>query len=209
MFKIFETLYLNPQTYLVWLANLTRYMSENESSALEMATLGGGCFWCLDAIYSQVKGVGRVVAGYAGGNAPNPTYKQVSYGNTGHAEVVQVSFDSSIITYEEILEIFFEIHDPTTPNRQGNDIGPQYRSIILYHSPDQKKTAETMITKLDSSGKWNRPIVTQIKQFDRFYPAEDYHQKYFEKNPNQGYCKIVISPKVEKFREKFSFLVSS
>jgi peptide-methionine (S)-S-oxide reductase len=174
---------------------------------MEIATLGGGCFWCLDALYSQVKGVSQVLVGYAGGNAANPTYKQVSYGNTGHAEVVQLTFDPSVITYREILEIFFEIHDPTTLNRQGNDIGPQYRSIILYHSPQQKEIAEAIIAELNTSGKWNKPIVTELKEYDRFYVAEEYHQKYFEKNPDQGYCKLVISPKVEKFKKKFSLIL--
>ncbi len=199
--------YLNPQIYLARWKMCTHYMSEKESLLEEVATLGGGCFWCLDAIYSQVKGVNQVKVGYAGGNAANPTYKQVSYGNTGHAEVVQISFDPSVITYKEILEIFFEIHDPTTPNRQGNDIGPQYRSIILYHSLEQKKIAETMIKELNASGRWEKPIVTELKQYDQFYVAEDYHQKYFQKNPNQGYCKLVISPKVEKFKKQFSFLL--
>ncbi len=182
----------------------THRISEGETRMEEIATLGGGCFWCLDAIYSQVRGINKVVVGYAGGNAANPTYKQVSYGNTGHAEVVQLSFIPSIVAYMDILEIFFEIHDPTTPNRQGNDIGSQYRSIILYHSSEQKRIAETMIQSLNVSQKWDRPIVTELKQYDQFYPAEEYHQDYFQKNPNHGYCKLVITPKVEKFKKHFS-----
>ncbi len=181
----------------------THRISEGETRMEEIATLGGGCFWCLDAIYSQVRGINKVVVGYAGGNAANPTYKQVSYGNTGHAEVVQLSFIPSIVAYMDILEIFFEIHDPTTPNRQGNDIGSQYRSIILYHSSEQKRIAETMIQSLNVSQKWDRPIVTELKQYDQFYPAEEYHQDYFQKNPNHGYCKLVITPKVEKFKKHF------
>lgn len=169
----------------------------------ESATLGGGCFWCLEAVYSELRGVDSVTSGYAGGSVPDPSYEQVCSGRTGHAEVVQVAFDPAEITYREILEVFFTIHDPTTPNRQGADVGTQYRSIILYESPEQEKTAREVIEEITTSGIWRNPIVTHIQALDRFYPAEAYHQNYFEQNPYQPYCQIVIAPKVAKAREKF------
>lgn len=169
----------------------------------EVATLGGGCFWCLEAVYDELKGVGSVESGYAGGQVVNPSYKEVCGGRTGHAEVVQVTFDPSVITFGDLLDVFFTIHDPTTPNRQGNDVGPQYRSIILYHSPEQKATAEAKIVEWQSKGVWGGRIVTEVKPFDTFYVAEDYHQEYYENNPYQPYCQFVVAPKVMKARKTF------
>ena len=171
------------------------------SNHIEIATLGGGCFWCLEAVYDQLKGVVDVVSGYAGGQAPNPSYRQVCSGTTGHAEVVQVRFDPSQISFRQILEVFFSIHDPTTLNRQGADVGTQYRSAIFYHSTDQKDTAEQVIKDIEQAGLWDHPIVTELAPFTIFYPAEDYHQEYFEHNANQPYCQVVIAPKVAKFRK--------
>lgn len=168
----------------------------------ELATLGGGCFWCLEAVFELVQGVDKVVSGYCGGSTANPTYRQVCGGDTGHAEVVQVSFDPATISYREILEIFFSIHDPTTLNRQGHDVGTQYRSVIFYHSPEQKQTAEQLIAELNGSGIWPRPFVTEVVPFQTWYPAEDYHQGYYRNNPEQGYCQSVVGPKVAKFRQK-------
>jgi peptide-methionine (S)-S-oxide reductase len=170
--------------------------------ATEVATLGGGCFWCLDEIFRELRGVTKVESGYAGGRRPNPTYEQVCTGTTGHAEVVQVTFDPDVITYRELIEIFFTIHDPTTLNRQGNDIGEQYRSIILYHTPEQGDTAKQVIADITAEGIWDDPIVTKIEPFQAFYSAEAYHQEYFRRNPMQPYCNVVIAPKVAKFRKK-------
>lgn len=169
----------------------------------EVATLGGGCFWCLEALYSQFKGVLKVVSGYAGGHTANPTYKQVHYEDTGHAEVVQVTFDPDIIAYRELLEIFYAIHDPTTLNQQGNDVGEEYRSIILYHDEKQKQIAEDVLVNF-AAKHWDKPIVTELKKLEKFYPAEEYHQNYFERNPEQAYCQIIINPKLAKFRQKFA-----
>lgn len=169
----------------------------------ETATLGGGCFWCLEAVYDQLRGVQDVVSGYAGGHVENPTYEQVSSGQTGHAEVVQITFDPEIISYGEILDVFFTIHDPTTLNRQGADIGTQYRSVIFYHSEEQRRIAVEKMKAIEDAGIWDDPIVTQLEPFDAFYPAEDYHQEYYERNPNAGYCQFVIKPKVAKFRKEF------
>ncbi|MBN1487017.1 MAG: peptide-methionine (S)-S-oxide reductase MsrA [Anaerolineae bacterium] len=173
------------------------------ASGYEVATLGGGCFWCLEAVYVELTGVIRVASGYAGGEVPNPSYRQVCTGTTGHAEVVQVTFDPQLIPYKEILGIFFSVHDPTTLNRQGNDVGTQYRSIILYHTPEQQAIAEQMIKDLATSGKWAAPIVTQLEPLTTFYKSEDYHQDYFKNNPSQPYCRVVVSPKVNKFRKQF------
>jgi peptide-methionine (S)-S-oxide reductase len=170
---------------------------------LELATLGGGCFWCLEAVYDDLNGVVDVVSGYAGGSLPNPSYKQVCTGDTGHAEVVQLRFDPSVISYREILEVFFTIHDPTSLNRQGADVGTQYRSAIFCHSADQKETARQVIAELQGAGLWSKPLVTELVDYTVFYPAEDYHQEYFRKNPYQGYCQAVVAPKVAKFRQKF------
>lgn len=167
----------------------------------ETITLGGGCFWCLEAVYDQLKGVDDVVSGYAGGHVPRPTYQAVCTGTTGHAEVVQVRFNPQIITLDDILDVFFTIHDPTTLNRQGADVGPQYRSAIFYHTPEQQAVAERK--RQDAAALWPNPIVTEIAPLDTFYPAEDYHQEYFVNNPYQGYCMAVIAPKVAKFRKQY------
>ncbi len=169
----------------------------------EVVTLGGGCFWCLEAVYDELQGVTDVVSGYSGGHLANPTYEQVCEKNTGHAEVVQVRFDPSLISLKDVLRIFFTIHDPTTPGRQGNDVGPQYRSAIFYHSPQQKAVAEEVMAELEAAKIWDNPIVTELTAFDKFYPAEDYHQNYFKKNPFQPYCAFVVAPKVAKFRKQY------
>ena len=174
-----------------------------EITQLEIATLGGGCFWCLEAVYDELKGVEDVVSGYAGGAVPNPTYEQVCSETTGHAEVVQVTFDQGVVSYRDILNVFFTIHDPTTLNRQGADIGTQYRSAIFTHAPEQAETARAAIADLETQKIWPDPIVTEVTPLDTFYPAEDYHQEYFARNPNQGYCRAVIAPKVAKFRKQY------
>lgn len=170
----------------------------------ETATLGGGCFWCLEAVYEQMEGILSVASGYMGGDVVNPTYQQVCTGRTGHAEVVQVSFDPGVTSYRDVLEVFFAIHDPTTKDRQGNDVGPQYRSVIFYHSGEQRAAAEKMIRELESSRAFERRIVTEIQPASTFYRAEDYHQEYFRNNAQQPYCQYVIAPKLRKFREKFA-----
>ena len=167
----------------------------------EITTLAGGCFWCLEAVYADLKGVIKVESGYSGGSVLNPSYQAVCTGETGHAEVVQVSFDPEIISFADILHVFFAIHDPTTLNRQGADVGTQYRSAIFHHSDAQKETAEKIIAEVTTQ--WTNPIVTEITPFEKFYPAEDYHQNYFANNANQPYCRAVVAPKVEKFRKKF------
>ena len=171
--------------------------------AKEIAILGGGCFWCLEAVYDQLKGVSEVESGYAGGHVENPTYREVCNKTTGHAEVVRLVFDNEVVKFDEILDVFFTIHDPTTLNRQGNDVGPQYRSAIFYHSDAQKASAEAKIKEFNDSGIWNNPIVTEVTEINNYYVAEDYHQEYFENNPNAGYCRVVVAPKVAKFRKKF------
>lgn len=168
-----------------------------------LATLGGGCFWCLDAVYQEVKGVSSVVSGYAGGQKENPTDQQVYYDKTGHAEVVQISFDPSIVSYKELLEIFYYIHDPTTLNRQGHDVGDEYRSVIFYHDDEQKQIA-TQVTNDFAPTLWNDPIVTEITPLVEFWPAADYHQEFYRSNPNVGYCQVIINPKLAKFRAKFA-----
>ena len=173
------------------------------TNKLQKATLAGGCFWCLEAVFLDVEGVDTVVSGYAGGSVSNPTYEQVCTGTTGHAEVVQIAFDPDLISYRDLLEIFFSVHDPTTLNRQGADVGTQYRSAIFYHSDEQQEIAESMIAELNASGRWNRPIVTEVTGLDVFYPAEDYHQRYYENHPERGYCQMVIAPKLAKFQKKF------
>jgi peptide-methionine (S)-S-oxide reductase len=169
----------------------------------EIATLGGGCFWCLEAVYVELKGVDEVVSGYSGGHVVNPTYRQVCGKNTGHAEVVQVTFDPAVVSFGDILHVFFTIHDPTTRDRQGADVGPQYRSVIYYHSPDQQKVAREVIAELEAQRVWHAPIVTEVAPLINFYQAEEYHQRYYELNPDEGYCRVVIAPKVAKFRQKF------
>jgi len=172
------------------------------SDQFDIATLGGGCFWCLEAVYQQLKGVHAIESGYTGGQVRNPTYAQVCSGTTGHAEVVRVSFDPDIVTYREILEVFFTIHDPTTLNRQGNDVGTQYRSVIYYHSPEQREIARHVIAEM--ANVWDAPIVTELSPAEDYYRAEEYHQNYFRQNPLQGYCSFVVAPKVAKFRQTFT-----
>jgi len=171
---------------------------------VELATLAGGCFWCLEAVYDELKGVESVESGYSGGHVQSPSYAQVCEGDTGHAEVVQVTFDPQVLSYEDLLTVFFTIHDPTTLNRQGNDAGTQYRSAIFYHNEEQNKIAKAVILEIAAAKIWDGPIVTEVTPFEQFYIAEDYHQEYFKKNPFQGYCRVVIAPKVTKFRHKFA-----
>lgn len=173
-----------------------------EITRKEVATLAGGCFWCLEAVFDQLRGVTDVVSGYSGGTVPNPTYNHVCTGATGHAEVVQVAFDPAVISFRDILEVFFSIHDPTTLNRQGTDVGTQYRSAIFHHTPEQKAAAEQVIKDLTSARLWADPIVTEVTPFPAFYSAEMYHQEYFERNGNQPYCRMVVAPKVAKFRKQ-------
>lgn len=174
------------------------------SSKTDTATLGGGCFWCLDAVYRGLKGVTKVESGYAGGHAPEPTYEQVCRGVTGHAEVVQVTYDPDEISYRDILEVFFTIHDPTTLNRQGADVGTQYRSIVLYHDKEQKKVAQEVVKGFTAEGLFDDPIVTELAPLDEYFPAEEHHQDYFARNPRQPYCAAVVAPKVAKFRAKWA-----
>ena len=184
--------------------NDQRNSSDSEQVKQQMTTLGGGCFWCLEAVYDEIKGVTDVVSGYSGGEVIGPSYEEVCTGQTGHAEVVQVTFYPNIISYQEILRIFFGIHDPTTLNRQGADVGTQYRSVIFYHNQEQKQLATALIKELDSTGIWDAPIVTEIVPLKLFFRAEDYHQNYFKNNPNQSYCRAVVAPKVAKFRKEFA-----
>ena len=170
----------------------------------EVATLGGGCFWCIEAVFNELEGVEKVESGYSGGTVANPTYEQVCAGRTGHAEVVQITFDPKVISYREILQVFFTVHDPTTLNRQGNDVGAQYRSVIFYHSDEQKVVAEQIIKEIDAAKIWKAPIVTQVEPFEAFYKAEDYHQEYFSENPEQPYCRVIIEPKIMKLRKQYS-----
>ena len=174
-----------------------------ETKHLETATLGAGCFWCVEAVFDDLKGVESVESGYSGGHTENPTYQQVCSETTGHAEVTQIKFDPEEISFADILRVFFAVHDPTTLNRQGNDIGSSYRSAIFYHSPQQKQTAEEIIKEVTEAGIYDNPIVTEVTAFDKFYPAEDYHQEYFANNPAQPYCAAVVAPKVAKFRKQF------
>ncbi len=175
-----------------------------QSRQRETATLGGGCFWCLEAVFQELEGVESVVSGYAGGQVANPSYREVCTGRTGHAEVVQVVFDPAVLTYGDLLSVFFSIHDPTTLNRQGADVGTQYRSVIFCHDAEQERVAKSMIQELTQAGLWKDPIVTQVAPLDRFFPAEDYHQNYYRRNPQQPYCQAVIGPKLKKFRELFA-----
>lgn len=169
----------------------------------EVATLGGGCFWCLEPLFKSLRGVEQVVSGYAGGHVANPSYRQVCNGNTGHAEVIQITFDPDVVGFRDLLDVFFTMHDPTTPNRQGADVGPQYRSIVLYHSEAQEAVARQAVAETQTSGLWDAPIVTEVVPLTVFYPAEEYHQDYYAANPNQGYCRAVIAPKVAKFRKLY------
>jgi peptide-methionine (S)-S-oxide reductase len=181
-------------------------MSQTNGSSLgglQQATLAGGCFWCLEAVYVELRGVTKVVSGYAGGHVPNPSYQRVCSGTTGHAEVVQITYDPAIVSFRELLDVFFTIHDPTTLNRQGADIGTQYRSAIFYHDAEQKQVAEEVIKEITAAKLWGKPIVTQVAPLDVFYPAEEYHQDYFARNPVQPYCQVVVAPKVAKFRKQY------
>ena len=177
--------------------------ADTRSKAGEVITMGGGCFWCIEAVFDELKGVRKVESGYSGGSVPNPTYKQVCTGETGHAEVVQVTFDPSLISLKELLEVFFTVHDPTTVNRQGADVGTQYRSVIFYRTGEQKRVAEQVTREVEADKLYDRPVVTQLVPFSAFYKAEDYHQEYYEHNSGQPYCQVVISPKLEKFRKHF------
>lgn len=175
----------------------------------ETAVLGGGCFWCLEAVFRRVQGVDEVTSGYAGGHDPDPTYRKVCTGTTGHAEVVRIRFDPAEISYEDLLRIFFTIHDPTTPDRQGADVGPQYRSIILHASPEQEAAARSVIRELEDEGLWDDPVVTRVEPLEAFHPAEPEHEDYFERNPNQPYCQAVVAPKVAKARKAFAHRMRS
>lgn len=177
---------------------------KRDSKHVEVAILGGGCFWCTEAVFGELKGVVKVEPGYSGGSLANPTYEQVSTGKTGHAEVVQITFDPRVISFEKILEIFFATHNPTTLNRQGLDVGTQYRSVIFYHNDEQRALAEKVIGELNKREVWDAPIVTQIEPFKAFYKAEDYHKDYFKRNPEQSYCRLVVAPKIAKFRKHYS-----
>ena len=174
-----------------------------QASGAQTITLGGGCFWCVEAVFDELQGVTNVVSGYSGGSVPNPSYRKVCDGTTGHAEVIQVSYDPGIVSTREVLEVFFTVHDPTTLNRQGADVGTQYRSAIFYHTPEQKETAEQLIRELNTAKIWKNPIVTELIPFKVFYAAEDYHQEYFRLNASQGYCRVVIEPKMTKFRKQY------
>jgi peptide-methionine (S)-S-oxide reductase len=189
---------------IVGLPTMTQ-LSENGAGQqrLEVATLAGGCFWCLEAVYLDLEGVKDVVAGYSGGHVPEPSYEAVCTGRTGHAEVVQVTLDPSVVSFRDLLHVFFTIHDPTTLNRQGADVGTQYRSAIFTHSDEQRQVAQEVIREIEAERVWPNPIVTQVVPLEAFYPAEAYHQRYFERNPNQPYCQVVIAPKVAKFRQKY------
>jgi peptide-methionine (S)-S-oxide reductase len=180
---------------------MTKENAENEK--MEVATLAGGCFWCVEAVFSIIRGVEKIEPGYTGGSVPNPSYEQVSSGTTGHAEAAQITFDPSVISFREILEIFFASHDPTTLNRQGPDVGTQYRSAIFYHNEEQKTTAEEVIAELEKEGIWDSPIVTQVEPLKVFYKAETYHKDYYKKHPNQPYCQAVIAPKLAKLQHRF------
>jgi peptide-methionine (S)-S-oxide reductase len=173
------------------------------NKSYETATLGGGCFWCLEAIFNELRGVEKVASGYSGGSVQNPTYREVCSGTTGHAEVVQITFDPQIISFKELLQVFFTIHNPTTLNRQGADVGTQYRSVIFYHTPEQKAVAQEVIAELEKAKVWDAPIVTVLAPFEALYPAEEYHREYYNRNPEQPYCRIVIEPKVAKFRKQY------
>lgn len=170
---------------------------------LEICTLGGGCFWCTEAVYVELRGVHKVVSGYAGGALPNPSYQAICTGTTGHAEVVQITYDPSVVSFKEILQIFFTVHDPTTLNRQGADVGTQYRSVIFYHNEEQKRIAKEVMAEITAAKIWSNPLVTELSPAPVFYPAEDYHQDYFANNGNQPYCQVVIAPKVAKFRKQY------
>jgi peptide-methionine (S)-S-oxide reductase len=200
--KFYFTLFL--LLFFMTSPSATAQTEKVKSNSLQIATLGGGCFWCTEAVFLQVKGVEKVVSGYMGGKVKNPTYKEVCSGLTGHAEVIQITFNPTVVSYEEVLEIFWNTHDPTTLNRQGADEGTQYRSVVFYHSPQQKATAEAYKKQLGDARTFPNPIVTEISPAAEFYEAEDYHQNYYSLNPGQGYCQYVIRPKVEKFKKQYA-----
>jgi peptide-methionine (S)-S-oxide reductase len=181
-------------------------METQPSTNREVATFGGGCFWCTEAVFKELRGVEKVESGYAGGTVPEPSYEAVCTGHTGHAEVIQVTYDPSVVSYRDLLEVFFATHDPTTLNRQGADVGTQYRSTVLYHDDAQRRTAEATIAELEREGAFEDPVVTKVEPLERFYPAERYHQDYYARNGRQPYCQIVIAPKLAKFRQKFAAL---
>lgn len=201
---------MKPHQFLLFLSVLLYFGSAEELRAqlnkksMEKATFGAGCFWCVEAVFQQLDGVDTVISGYSGGGTKNPTYKEVTGGQTGHAEVIQLSYDPERVSYDELLEVFWKTHDPTTLNRQGNDVGTQYRSAIFYHNDEQKNKAEQYKKALDESGAWEDPIVTEIVKFEAFYPAEDYHQNFYNLNRAQPYCTFVIQPKLEKFKKVFA-----
>lgn len=201
MIKLLSTLGL-----ILSLGTISLFAQQTEKN-LEKATFGAGCFWCVEAIYEIVEGIEYVESGYSGGHVENPSYKEVTGGKTGHAEVARIHFDPEVISYAELLEVLWHTHNPTTLNRQGNDVGPQYRSVIFYHNEEQKEIAEKSLKKTDESGLWEDPIVTEIQPLENYYVAENYHQNYFENNPNAGYCSIVIAPKVAKFKKEFDHLL--
>lgn len=175
----------------------------NLETKYKLATFGNGCFWCTEAIFTRLKGVEKAVPGYSGGHLDDPTYEEVCTGTTGHAESIQITYDPTVVSYDALLEVFWKTHDPTTKNRQGNDVGPQYRSVIFYHNPEQKRLAEDYKAKLETENIWGKPIVTEIVPFSKFWPAEDYHRNYYAKNPSAGYCRVVITPKIDKFEKVF------
>jgi peptide-methionine (S)-S-oxide reductase len=177
---------------------------KQETESLEVATLGGGCFWCLEPIYDELKGVTDVVSGYSGGTVANPSYEEICTGRTGHAEVIQVTFDPKVVSFREVLQLFFTFHDPTTLNRQGADVGTQYRSVVFYHNTEQKSITEEVMREIEGAKIWKGPIVTEVTPLGVFYPAEEYHQEYFHRNPRQSYCQVVIAPKVAKFRKQYT-----
>jgi peptide-methionine (S)-S-oxide reductase len=201
MYKNNMKLFINITAIILMMLHMELY-AQNKSN-MEIATFGSGCFWCTEAIFQQLNGVETAVSGYSGGTVKNPTYKEVCTGNTGHAEVIQVTYNPEIITFTELLEVFWQTHDPTTLNRQGADVGTQYRSAIFYHNQEQKKLAEEYKKKLDDANIFKSPIVTEITEFKVFYKAEDYHQEYYDNNKAQPYCKFVITPKIEKFKKVF------
>jgi peptide-methionine (S)-S-oxide reductase len=189
-------------------ASAAAFVDEDESmqsnDSRERAIFGGGCFWCTEAVFRDLRGVERVVSGYSGGARANPSYEQVCSGATGHTEVVQIEYDPRQISFRDLLQVFFATHDPTTPNRQGNDVGSQYRSVVFYESAEQQRTAQAVVDELSAAGAFERPIVTEISPLNAFYPAEAYHQEYFERNPHQPYCQVVVAPKLAKFRKQYA-----
>ena len=202
---IFGCVVDNPKSNI----NQTQEIAMNQGNEKhETATFGAGCFWCVEAVYQNLKGVQKVVSGYAGGKTPNPTYKQICTGQTGHAEVTQITYDPNQISYQDLLDVFWNTHDPTTLNRQGADTGTQYRSVIFYNDDHQKEIAEQTMAETDASGLWSNPIVTEISPIPTFYPAEDYHQNYYQSNPSQPYCAVIISPKIRKLKKEFKHMLN-